>query len=142
LFLFFFTTSFPTSLLRQYPDLQSFPVQKIVNQIKHSGYQSVASEKSTCKDEECVLLQMSELCDVPQRHDVLRSCGNDATKGTKTTRFASLTCIAVFFFLFFGAILCRSQSGDDLQKHLTKFGYKLNMRVIFKEIPSIFLASY
>jgi hypothetical protein len=50
LFLFFFTTSFPTSLLRQYPDLQSFPVQKIVNQTKHSGYQSVASEKSTCKD--------------------------------------------------------------------------------------------
>jgi hypothetical protein len=86
---------------------------------------------------------MSELCDVPQRHDLLRSCGNDATKGTKTTRFASLTCTAVcFFFFFFLAILCCSQSGDDLQKRLAKFGYKLNMKVIFKEIPSIFLASY
>jgi hypothetical protein len=99
-FLSLFTTSFPTSLPRQYPDLQSFPVQKIVNQTKHSGYQSVACEKSTCKDEECLWLQMNELCDVPQRHDLLRGCGNDAAKGTKTTRFVSLSCTTVFFFFF------------------------------------------
>jgi hypothetical protein len=44
-----------------------------------------------------------------------------------------------FFFL---AILCCSQSGDDPQEDLARSGYKLNMKVKFKEIPSIFLASY
>ncbi len=39
----------------------------------------------------------------------------------------SLQC--VFFFFFFLAISCYSQSGDDPQQDLAKFGYKKNMKV-------------
>ncbi len=35
---------------------------------------------------------------------------------------------AVFFFL---AMLCYSQSGNDPQEDLARFGYKLNMKVNF-----------
>jgi hypothetical protein len=44
--------------------------------------------------------------------------------------------------VFFLGILCYSRSGDDPQKDLAKFGYKLNMKAIFlKTHPSIFLAN-
>jgi len=33
--------------------------------------------------------------------------------------------------VFFLGILCYSRSGDDPQKYLAKFGYKLNMKAIF-----------
>jgi hypothetical protein len=46
-----------------------------------------------------------------------------------------------FYFYFFNvppsvfwAILCSSQSGDDPQDNLVKFGYKLNMKIIFQNI--------
>jgi hypothetical protein len=45
----------------------------------------------------------------------------------------------VFYFL---AILCYSQSGDDLQEDVAKFGYKLNLKIFFVKNPSIFLAAY
>jgi hypothetical protein len=48
----------------------------------------------------------------------------------------------VFFFGVGGSMLWCSQSGDDPQENLARFGYKLNMKVNFKEIPSIFLANY
>jgi hypothetical protein len=37
----------------------------------------------------------------------------------------------VFFFFFWLAILCYSQSGNDQQEDLAKFGYKLNMKLKF-----------
>jgi hypothetical protein len=40
---------------------------------------------------------------------------------------------------FLGSILCCSQSGDDPQEDLAKFGYRLNMRL---KHPSMFLATY
>jgi hypothetical protein len=44
---------------------------------------------------------------------------------------------------FFKALLCYyTQSGNDLQKDLARFGYKLNMKVIKKESLHIFLAAY
>jgi hypothetical protein len=33
------------------------------------------------------------------------------------------------------------QSGDHSQEYLANFGYKLNMKVIYKKLPSIFLAT-
>jgi hypothetical protein len=41
-----------------------------------------------------------------------------------------------------GKFCVYSQSGDDPQEDLAKFYYKLNMKVIFKKHPSIFLAKY
>jgi len=50
--------------------------------------------------------------------------------------FSSIQC-------FFGSILCCSQSGDDPQDDLAMFGYKLNMKAVFKKRhPAIFLATY
>ncbi len=40
------------------------------------------------------------------------------------------------------AILCCSQSGNDLNEDLAKFGFKLHMKVVSKKRPSIFLANY
>jgi hypothetical protein len=36
--------------------------------------------------------------------------------------------------MFFGASLHYSQSGDDPQEDLARFGYKLNMKVNFQKI--------
>jgi hypothetical protein len=44
------------------------------------------------------------------------------------------------WFVF--AILCCSQSGNDLNKDLTKFGFNLNMKVVSRKNPSVFLAYY
>jgi hypothetical protein len=41
------------------------------------------------------------------------------------------------FFFGGGAILCSSQSGDDLLEDLDKFGYKLNRKIIFLKMLSI-----
>ncbi len=38
---------------------------------------------------------------------------------------------SVFFFFFLWETLCYSQSGDQPKEYLAKFGYKLNMTVIF-----------
>jgi hypothetical protein len=38
----------------------------------------------------------------------------------------------------FLALLCCTQSGNDLQEDLARFGYKLNMKVIKKESLYIF----
>ncbi len=46
------------------------------------------------------------------------------------------------WFFFFLAIFCYSQSGDDPQEDLAKFGYKLNMKINVLKHPSIFLATY
>jgi hypothetical protein len=46
------------------------------------------------------------------------------------------------FFYFFFLNLCCSQSGDDPQEDLAKFGYKLNMKVKFLKHPSLILATY
>jgi hypothetical protein len=40
----------------------------------------------------------------------------------------------MFLPVFFEAILCYSQSGDDTQDNLAKFGYKLNMKIILQNI--------
>ncbi len=47
---------------------------------------------------------MSELCDVPQRHDLLRSSRNDAAKGDEDDALCmiDLHSSVVFFFFFFG----------------------------------------
>jgi hypothetical protein len=48
---------------------------------------------------------------------------------------------AEFFFL--GAILYYSQSGDDPQEDLAKFGYKLNTKAIYKKnVLCVLLATY
>ncbi len=45
--------------------------------------------------------------------------------------------------MFFWSILWYSQSGDDPQEDLTKFGHKLNMKITLKKYPStIFLARW
>jgi hypothetical protein len=49
--------------------------------------------------------------------------------------------IVVVVFLFL-AISCYSQSDDDPQEDLAKFGYKLNKEAISQKNPSIFLATY
>jgi hypothetical protein len=38
----------------------------------------------------------------------------------------------------FLALLCYTQSGNDLQEDIARFGYKLNMKVIKKESLYIF----
>jgi hypothetical protein len=45
-------------------------------------------------------------------------------------------------FNFFGAILYYSQSGDDPQEDLAKFGYKLHMKAMLKKHPCVLLATY
>jgi hypothetical protein len=39
---------------------------------------------------------------------------------------------------FFLALLCNTQSGNDLEEDLARFGYKLNMKAIKKESLYIF----
>jgi hypothetical protein len=52
------------------------------------------------------------------------------------------TSVRESWCVFFLGILCYSRSGDDPQKDLAKFGYKLNMKAIFLIThPSIFLAN-
>jgi len=41
------------------------------------------------------------------------------------------------FVVLFLAIVCYSQSGDDPQEDLAKFGYKLNMKEKVLKHPSI-----
>jgi hypothetical protein len=50
--------------------------------------------------------------------------------------------IILVVVLLFLAISCYSQSGDDPQEDLAKFGYKLNKEVNSQKNPSIFLATY
>jgi hypothetical protein len=47
----------------------------------------------------------------------------------RTPSRAPLSLSSVFFFFSFLAISCYSQSGDDPQQDLAKFGYKKNMKV-------------
>ncbi len=42
----------------------------------------------------------------------------------------------------FLALLCYTQSGNDLKEDLARFGYKLNMKVIKKRILWIIWAAY
>jgi hypothetical protein len=44
--------------------------------------------------------------------------------------------------VFFWAILCYSQSGDDTQDNLAKFGLQAKYENNFSKHPSIFLATY
>jgi hypothetical protein len=48
----------------------------------------------------------------------------------------------MIFYFYFREIFCYSQSGDDPQEDLTKFGYKLNMKINVLKHPPIFLATY
>jgi hypothetical protein len=59
--------------------------------------------------------------------------------GTDTSSYLLMIIVVVFLFL---AISCYSQSGDDPQDDLAKFGYKLNKEVKSQKTPSIFLATY
>ncbi len=47
-----------------------------------------------------------------------------------------------FFFWRFLQFLCNSQSGNDPEEDLVRFGYKPNMKVNFLKHPFIFLATY
>jgi hypothetical protein len=55
-----------------------------------------------------------------------------------------IMCIrgSVFFFFWqFLQFLCYSQSGNDPQEDLARFGYRPNMKVNFLKHPFIFLAT-
>jgi hypothetical protein len=43
-------------------------------------------------------------------------------------------CGSVYLFNFFGNFVLYSQSGNDQQEDLAKFGYKLNMKLKFQNI--------
>jgi hypothetical protein len=62
----------------------------------------------------------------------------------KTKLVFECVCVCVCFWGGGGGggILCYSQSGNDTQEDLARFGYNLNMKVIFKKHPSILLVTY
>ncbi len=57
--------------------------------------------------------------------------------------YPSLSLSSVLFIYFFVAISCCSQSGDDPQQDLAKFGYKKNMKVKkYEKIKSFYILGY
>jgi hypothetical protein len=50
-------------------------------------------------------------------------------------------CLFILFYCSL-AILCYSQSGNDQQEDLAKFGYKLNMKLTISKHPSIFFGYF
>jgi len=54
------------------------------------------------------------------------------------TPFLLLLCVDNWGPVFLGLIFCCSQNGDDPEKDLAKFGYKLTMRENILKRPSVF----
>jgi hypothetical protein len=76
-------------------------------------------------------LQEGLLCYVSLRFETKHLIQHHILFFLQGNEYATHQC---FFWVFLGIIMCYSQRGHDPKENLVLFGYKLNMRVKFKNI--------